>query len=69
MLVPRCGIAQVAVGYTQGLNFTAFVLSCAMGCDEAFWCLTALAERVAGHFVTRDGAGRERIDGLVADCE
>ena len=31
--------AKVSVGYTQGLNFTAAVLSCVMSRDNAFWCL------------------------------
>ena len=54
--------SEVTVGYTQGLNFTAAVLSCAMGRDEAFWCLTALAESV--HWVSGN-----MLQGAVADCE
>ena len=52
------------MGYTQGLNFTAAVLSCTMGRDEAFWCLTALAESLAAHFVSGT-----MLQGAVADCE
>ena len=52
------------MGYTQGLNFTAAVLSCAMARDDAFWCLTALAEAVASHFVSEN-----MLQGAVADCE
>lgn len=59
---PAC--SEVTVGYTQGLNFTAAVLSCTMGRDEAFWCLTALAEWVAAHFVSGN-----MLQGAVADCE
>ncbi|CAK9080342.1 FYVE [Durusdinium trenchii] len=59
-----CCARNVSVGYTQGLNFTAAVLSCAMARDDAFWCLTALAESVAAHFMSND-----MLQGAVADCE
>ena len=38
-------------GYTQGLNFTAAVLCSVMPRDDAFWCLAALSENLAGHFL------------------
>ena len=35
-----------------------------MARDDAFWCLTALAEAVASHFVSEN-----MLQGAVADCE
>ena len=46
-----CCARNTDTGYTQGLNFTAAALCSVMPRDDAFWCLTALSERLAGHFL------------------
>ncbi|CAE7318299.1 unnamed protein product [Symbiodinium sp. CCMP2592] len=46
-----CCARNADTGYTQGLNFTAAALCSVMPRDDAFWCLAALSERLAGHFL------------------
>ncbi|CAE7796984.1 unnamed protein product [Symbiodinium sp. CCMP2456] len=46
-----CCARNTDAGYTQGLNFTAAALCSVMPRDDAFWCLAALSERLAGHFL------------------